>query len=156
MKKNDQTYYKNLLIIFYHYATKGFDFVTNTRSMKVRTHPQVLFLIFREFESINFFFLLKPSEGSRFFDNFRKDRKWLICSNLVNLFNDQCSHHIETSQLICRRNQLTGFYMMETLVVKRLILKWNSATIPNEQGSISISTGIWLKSTMETVNYVQS
>ena len=33
-------------------------------------------------------------------------------------FNDQCSHHIETSQLICRANQLTGFYMMGTLVVK--------------------------------------
>ena len=28
---------------------------------------------------------------------------------------------IETSQLICRANQLTGFYMMRTLVVKRLI-----------------------------------
>ena len=30
----------------------------------------------------------------------------------------QCSHHIETSQLICRANQLTGFYMMETLAVE--------------------------------------
>ena len=29
-------------------------------------------------------------------------------------------HHIETSQLICSANQLTGFYMMGTLVVKRL------------------------------------
>ena len=27
----------------------------------------------------------------------------------------QCSHHIETSQLICSANQLTGFYMMGTL-----------------------------------------
>ena len=35
-----------------------------------------------------------------------------------NPFNDQCSHHIETSQLICRANQVTGFYMMRTLVVK--------------------------------------
>ena len=34
-------------------------------------------------------------------------------------FNNQCSHHIETSQLICRANQLTGLYMMGTLVVKR-------------------------------------
>ena len=34
---------------------------------------------------------------------------------------DQCSHHIETSQLICRANQLTGFYMMGTLVVKVLM-----------------------------------
>ena len=30
------------------------------------------------------------------------------------------SLHIETSQLIFRTNQLTGFYMMEKLVVKRL------------------------------------
>ena len=36
------------------------------------------------------------------------------------LFNDQCPSHIETSQLICRANQLTGFYMTGTLVVKRL------------------------------------
>ena len=30
---------------------------------------------------------------------------------------DQYCHHIETSQLICRTNQLTGFYMMETFFV---------------------------------------
>ena len=35
---------------------------------------------------------------------------------------DLCSHHIETSQLIYRANQLTGFYMMGTLVVKVLII----------------------------------
>ena len=35
-------------------------------------------------------------------------------------FNDQCSHHVETSQLIRRANQLTGFYMMGTLAVTRL------------------------------------
>ena len=34
--------------------------------------------------------------------------------------NKQCSLHIGTSQLICRANQLTGFYMMGTLVVKGL------------------------------------
>ena len=28
--------------------------------------------------------------------------------------------HIETSQLICSENQLTGFYMMGTLLVKGL------------------------------------
>ena len=33
-------------------------------------------------------------------------------------FNNQCSHHIETSPLICSTNQLTGFYIMGTLVVK--------------------------------------
>ena len=35
-------------------------------------------------------------------------------------FNDQCSHHIETSQLICSANQLTGFCMIGALVFKRL------------------------------------
>ena len=40
---------------------------------------------------------------------------------LAHPFNDQCFHHIETNQLICRANQLTGFYMMGTLVVKGLI-----------------------------------
>ena len=38
----------------------------------------------------------------------------------VNPFNGQCSSHIETSQLICRANQLTGFYVRGTLAVKRL------------------------------------
>ena len=36
-------------------------------------------------------------------------------------FNDQCSHHIETSHLISSINQMTGFYMMGTLVVKGLM-----------------------------------
>ena len=43
-------------------------------------------------------------------------------------FNKKCSwiikrqgyHHIETSQLICRANQLTGFYMMATLAFDEL------------------------------------
>ena len=35
-------------------------------------------------------------------------------------FNDQCSHHIETSQLIWSGKQLTGFYVMGTLVIKKL------------------------------------
>ena len=35
-------------------------------------------------------------------------------------FNDQCSRHIETSHVIYPANQLTGFYMMGTLVVKGL------------------------------------
>ena len=30
-------------------------------------------------------------------------------------------HHIETSQLICTANQLTGFYMMATLEFNELI-----------------------------------
>ena len=39
--------------------------------------------------------------------------------------------HIETSQLICTANQLTGFYMRATLAITRLILKaltWKGLT----------------------------
>ena len=35
-------------------------------------------------------------------------------------FNDQWLFHIETSQLICRENQYTGFYMREELIIKGL------------------------------------
>ena len=35
-------------------------------------------------------------------------------------FNDQCPSHIETGQLLCSANQLTGFYMSGTLVLKGL------------------------------------
>ena len=34
------------------------------------------------------------------------------------------SHHIETSPLICRADQLIGFSMTRTLVFKRLILQF--------------------------------
>ena len=48
----------------------------------------------------------------------------IACDELPTLFqpfSDQCSHHIETSQLICSTNQLAGFCMMGTLIVKGLI-----------------------------------
>ena len=48
------------------------------------------------------------------------DEKFLPKKVMAKPFNDQCSHHIETSQLICSTNQLSGFYMIRTLVVKRL------------------------------------
>ena len=35
----------------------------------------------------------------------------------------QSCHHIETSQMICSENQLTGFYMMATLAFNELILE---------------------------------
>ena len=31
------------------------------------------------------------------------------------------AHYTETSQLICRANQLTGFYLRETLVIRGLM-----------------------------------
>ena len=36
-------------------------------------------------------------------------------------FNSQCPSHIETSQLICSENQLTGFYVREILTDKGLL-----------------------------------
>ena len=40
-------------------------------------------------------------------------------------FNYQYSHHIETSQLICSGNQMTCFYMMQTLVIKAFLYDAN-------------------------------
>ena len=37
-------------------------------------------------------------------------------------FSNQCFYHIETRQLICRANQLPGFYMMGTLAANGLKL----------------------------------
>ena len=37
----------------------------------------------------------------------------------------QSCHHIETSQLICRASQLTGFYMMATLAFNELRITAN-------------------------------
>ena len=39
---------------------------------------------------------------------------------LINSLNS-LSHHMETSHLICRANQLTGFYMIATLALNELI-----------------------------------
>ena len=37
--------------------------------------------------------------------------------NILNSLKGQSLNHIETSELICSGNQLTGFYMMATLVL---------------------------------------
>ena len=59
-----------------------------------------------------------------FFVTFKET--WLSCQVLIfSSFNGQCFHHVETSQLICSANQVTGFYMMGTLSVKGLILETN-------------------------------
>ena len=45
-----------------------------------------------------------------------------IKQNLNNIWSSmhESCHHIETSQLICKANQLTGFYMMATLPFNEL------------------------------------
>ena len=50
---------------------------------------------------------------------------WFFCkkisvNHMSKPFNDQWFLHIGTSQLICRADQLTGFYMRVTLIVKGL------------------------------------
>ena len=45
----------------------------------------------------------------------------LVIILLINPLTTNVSHHMETSQLICIANQLTGFYMMGTLVVNGLM-----------------------------------
>ena len=40
---------------------------------------------------------------------------------LTSLIRRQSCHHIETSQLICKANQLTGFYMMATYAFNELM-----------------------------------
>ena len=47
----------------------------------------------------------------------------LNCAKEPQLIKRQSCHHIETSQLSCKANQLTGFYMMATLAFNEL--KWN-------------------------------
>ena len=62
----------------------------------------------------------------RCFHFYLQTNKYLL--NLLKLtLYDGNSHHIETSPLICRTNQWTGFYMMGTFVMKELKLKFNEA-----------------------------
>ena len=51
----------------------------------------------------------------------KESKDYFFCRNRLR-FNDQCSHHTETSQLIYPSNQLTGFYTVGTLVVKELMM----------------------------------
>ena len=59
----------------------------------------------------------------------------------VNPLKRQSCHHIENSQLICRTNQLTGFYMMATLAFNKLIhvsyIKFGNKSLTN------LSPKIW-------------
>ena len=40
--------------------------------------------------------------------------------------SDQCQNHMETSQLVFNTNELTGFYMMTTLVLHALTICCNA------------------------------
>ena len=42
--------------------------------------------------------------------------KIVITKTFVNPLTANVPHHIETSQLICNANQLTGFYMMMNII----------------------------------------
>ena len=43
-----------------------------------------------------------------------------FCSNSFALSHNRGPYHIETSLLICRTNEWTGFYMIATSVIKEL------------------------------------
>ena len=47
-------------------------------------------------------------------------KQYTILVDIVNPLTTNVPHHIETSQLICSANQLTGFCMRETLAFKGL------------------------------------
>ena len=79
---------------------------------------------FRQFRIPTFFYIILS------FVYLRETTSWtldVLCTinlrpvswEMLTLY-DQCSHHIKTSQLICRVNQLTGFYMKGGLVGKGL------------------------------------
>ena len=50
-----------------------------------------------------------------------KINKYLKGVIIFSLIKCQCCRHIETSQLICRANQLTGFTIRGTLALSGLI-----------------------------------
>ena len=52
----------------------------------------------------------------------------------IQLVKRQSCHHTETSQLICRANKLTGFYMTATLAFNELIRK--TSICQNPQSSV--------------------
>ena len=70
-------------------------------------------------------------------------------SNLINVYSPyspislvkrQSCHHIETTQLICSANQLTGFYMMVTLAFNELILDAKYGLDPQAQYNPKVYT----------------
>ena len=72
----------------------------------------------------NFMYISKNSSSkatfcSHFNRNLAKFQKEMLA--LLGVFyNNRCCSYIETSQLLCSANQMTGFYMSGTLVVKGL------------------------------------
>ena len=72
----------------------------------------------------NFMYISKNSSSKgtfrgHFNRNLAKFQKEMLA--LLGVFcNNHCSSYIETSQLLCSANQMTGFYMSGTLVVKGL------------------------------------
>ena len=74
------------------------------------------------------------SEPSEIFNNERFAR-------IVKPIKYQCCPHIETSQLICCANQLTGFYMSATLTLnglKAIIIFPKCSILDHWQGSLLI------------------
>ena len=62
----------------------------------------------------------------------------------LQLFHDACPYYIETSPLICRTNQWTGFYMIRTSVMKELTpLKNIFGFVIFSEGSETVKPVAW-------------
>ena len=77
--------------------------------------------------------------------------KWEYGQKCVNPFYCQCCPHIETSQLLCSANQLTGFYRKATLAIIGLILQkiialhiciFQSLNLQGEGASLNIRNSV--------------
>ena len=53
----------------------------------------------------------------------------VFCEHIWATASDQCFHHVETNQLMCRASQSISFYMMGILVVRGDIEKQPLADI---------------------------
>ena len=73
------------------------------------------------------------------------------------LFHDGGRYHIETSPLICRANQRTGFYMITASIIKelkKLIKKFNTRWNINKNQGLSKSTLILFYSNFYDVPFI--
>ena len=52
-------------------------------------------------------------------------------------------HHKETNQLICNANQLTGFFMVGTLVVNVLNVRLSSSVVCRDLFTVKIRTVVF-------------
>ena len=67
---------------------------------------------------------------------------WVYIKAVLNPLTTGVSHHIETNQLICRANQLTGFYMMGNISRQCVNITTESRLESTGPSSYAIMEGI--------------